>query len=418
VGPPDPQRPAWRWPLGLLVLGLGLWGLLTDRGGQPAPQRVSLPALAEPIAPPALPARAGVARTERPREASTSIDTAAPLVAADQLEICGFGTVPLVADDPYSLRHIPLAVRQRALDEVELQLLGSADPQVQAAALLIGARTRGGSRSRIDQLVRLAVVSQDPLVYAIALEACKGGAEGDAANCALLSLAQWVRLEPDNAQPWLELAAQAQRLHDADAEADAMRHAAQAHRSDAHLGALPNLVVGALGEQTPQLQRTLVVAESWNVQAAWGPPHTGQAKWFCGVDVDADPSRRETCEAIAGTLSYRGTSVKDLGVGLAIGTRLGWPAPQLQALQQEYDAVNEAGGAPFIGADLSCEVVDRMQDWMRQLGTRGELQLMRDVVARSGRSIRDWSGQYRKNIALAAATAQAASMSVAGEATP
>ena len=78
----------------------------------------------------------------------------------------------------------------------------------------------------MDQLVRLAVVSQDPLVYVIALEACKGSAEGGAANCALLSLEQWARLDPDNAQPWLELAAQAQREHDVDAELDAMRHAA------------------------------------------------------------------------------------------------------------------------------------------------------------------------------------------------
>lgn len=425
MGSRDPPRSPRRWPLGVLVLAVGLWCLqlarYLDRDTPRAPPRASAASMAAaPTMPPVAPLQRADTQAPRPTPTARSSVTGASATRAEagQAEVCGFGKAPFAADDPYSLKQIPPAVRQRALDEIEAHLLASADPQVQAAALLLAAKARDDGRSRIDTLARLAVASQDPLVYAIALEGCKGRTEGDAASCGLLSIAQWVRLDPDNAQPWLELAAQAQQQHDADAEVEAMRRAAWAHRSDAHAGLLASLVEGALETQTPLLQRTLAASASWSIQASWGPPHTSQAYAYCAVDIDADPARRDTCEAIAETLSYSSTSVTDLSVGLAIAKKLGWPAQRLQALQQEHDAINEAGGAPLIGVDFSCDAVDRMQAWIRQLGTRGERQAMRDVLARSGRSVEEWSAQYRRNFKLAEAAAQTASLSQAAGAAP
>jgi hypothetical protein len=410
----------------VFVLVVSLWCLQLARYLDPdAPRAPPRVAGASMVAAPTVPSAAPPATRadmQAPRPAPTALSSVAAASAAraeaGQSEVCGFGKAPFAADDPYSLKQIPPAVRQRALDEIEAHLLANTDPQVRAAALLLAAKARGDGRSRIDTLARLAVASQDPLVYAIALEGCKGWTDGDAASCGLLSIAQWVRLDPDNAQPWLELAAQAQQQHDADAEVEAMRRAAGAHRSDAHAGLLASLVDRALDIQTPLLQRTLAASASWSIQASWGPPQTSQAYVYCAVDIDADPARRDTCEAIAETLSYSSTSVTDLGVGLAIAKKLGWPAQRLQALQQEHDAINEAGGAPLTGADFSCEAVDRMQAWIRQLGTRGERQAMRDVLARSGRSVEEWSAQYRRNFKLAEATAQTASLSVATDAAP
>ena len=415
--PHDPQRSPRRWPLGVLVLALGLWGLHVAQllGRDPPSPAASGTPMPEPAMQAVTPAHFQAAHPQQPVDTPPPIAIANPspgeATEADEAEICGFGKVPLAADDPYSLRHVPPAVRRRTLDEVEAHMLASADPEVRAAALLFGVKASGSGSSRVEQLARLAVVSQDPVVYAIALEGCRGWTAGDAATCALLSLAQWVRLDADNAQPWLELAAQARQQNDVEAEAEAMRRAAQAHRSDAHAGLLPHLVDRALGPQAPPLQRTLAVSVSWSVQGSWGPSHTSQAQMYCTADIDADPGRRGTCEAIAATLSDHGTSVTDLGVGLAIGRALGWPAPRLQALQVEQDALNEAGGGPLAGVDFSCEAVDRMQAWSRQVGTRGERQAMRDVLARSGRSVEDWSAQYRRNFTLAAVTAQTASQS-------
>lgn len=398
-----------RWPLGVLACALGAWAIHAAFDGS-APDNMQA---ARPVGPSEYTAATQAAPAPRARPpalaAARLVRPAAPAThaGANQAEICGFGNVEIAAHDPDSLQGIPATVRNAALDAVDAQMLASADEQIRAAALLIGGRTRSDSRARIDQLVRLAVVSTDAVVYAMALEACKGV---DAGGCTLLSRAQWVRLDPDNAQTWLALAAEARQQQDAAAEADAMRRAASARHSDAHAGLLPNLVEKALGEHAPPLQRTLALSMSWGVQAAWVASHSAQAYEYCAADAVAQPGRRETCEALADTLSHHGTSLADLGIGLAIGRHLGWPAQRLQALQREQDALTEASGFHAIGVDFGCEAVDRMQGWMRQLGTGGELQALREVLARSGRSVEDWGAQHRRNFALATATAEAAAI--------
>jgi hypothetical protein len=323
-------------------------------------------------------------------------------------QTCGFSEAGLAADQPYGLHHLPPGVRSQALDALEARMLSHADAQVRAAGLLIGARARGGSPPRVDQLARLASVSQDPVVYAIALEGCRDRQGTEAAACSLLSRTQWVRLDADNAQPWLELAAEAREWRDAEGEAEAMRRAARARRSDGHPGLLPALVDRALDPGTPALQRTLAVSASWMLQAAWTSPHTSQAHAYCMSDLGADAERRSLCHALAETLAWHGTSVADLSVGLAIGAAVGWPASRLQSLQREHDALSEAAFTPLIGADLGCEAIDRLQAWTREVGRHGELQAMRQVLARSGRSIDDWSAQHRRNYTLAAETVETA----------
>lgn len=401
-------RPSRRRPLALLALalaGLGAMlsigmGLLRGTPEAPAPTPVVAPRPlvqeASPIPPPP---------QLKPRIAAVTQRTAA---TTTQAEICGYGDVAVAADDPDSLQGLPPGLRDAALDRAEGLMLASPDVQVRAAALLIGSRTRGAARARIDQLVRLATVSMDAAVYRIALEACQGSTGDATSACALLSLAQWARLEPDNVQPWLALAAEAQQRQDGDAQAQALRRAAFARRSETYAGLLPTLVDRALGTGAPSLGRTLAVSASWGVQAAWVDSHSEQAYAYCTGDGGVAAERLDTCEALAQTLAYRSASLADLGIGLAIGTSLGWPAPRLLALQQQQDAAAEANGLHVVGVDLSCEAIDRMQDWMRQLGAGGELQTLRDVLARSGRSIEDWSAQHRRNVAVATAAVEAA----------
>lgn len=355
--------------------------------------------------------------------ASTRVATArlAPLVAPQtdvgQVEVCGFGKVELEVDDPYSMQRMPTHVRAAAL-KVETLMLASTDERVRAAALLMGARPRRDAGARIDRLARLAAVSQDSVVYAIALEACTGWSSVDAGNCALLNRAQWARLDPDNAQAWLALAQEAQQRHDMVGEDEAMYRAAHARGSDTRVGLLPNLVDEALGAQTPLLLRTLALRASWSMQPALELSHAGQAYAYCSANAVADANRRGTCEAMAEALSLRSTSLSDLGIGLAIGRNVGWPTQRLQALQQEQEAISEAGGLLANGVDFSCEAVDRMQGWTRRIGARGELQAMRDVVAQSGRSIEDWSAQYRRNFAVAVAASEAAAAAAPADPTP
>lgn len=189
-------------------------------------------------------------------------------------EVCGYGEVQLPPDDPDPVQRIPLDVRRSAIDAMDALMLASDDDQVRAAALWMGARLRGREvASRIEQIARLAAASQDPFVYAIALEACAGRRGPDGGSCNLLSNAQWVRLDPDNAVPWQALAAEARERDEPLAEDQALQIAALATRSDVHTGRLPRLVDKALGPQMPALQRTLALSAGLSAEAVWSASH-------------------------------------------------------------------------------------------------------------------------------------------------
>ncbi len=236
-----------------------------------------------------------------------------------EVEICGFGTVELRPDDPNPVQGIPPAQRESALAAVEALMLASDDIQVRAAALWIGIR-RGqrDARTRIEQVARMAVGSQDPVVYALAIEACKGWTSADNGTCHLISRSQWAHLDPDNAVPWLEIAAQARQNNDTGAAEAATRMAAHARHTDTREGLLPTLVDRALATGATPLQRTLALNESWSAQAVWAASH----------------------------------------------------APYLNVGQAQL------AGPPAIGLDLSCNSVDRMQDWMRQKSGHGGSRLL------------------------------------------
>lgn len=275
------------------------------------------------------------------------------------VEVCGHGQVQLPADDPNPLQRIPAAQRQAALEQVEAQLLAHAQPAVRAATLLVGARSRvAGGRVRIHQLARLAVASQDPAVYAMALRGCQAYAGAQESPCALLSLAQWARLAPDNLHPWLALAAEAAARGDAPAEAEAMQQATRARLSDAQVGLLPAVLAPALRPPVPALQRALVLGVARSLQDGWTLTQANHADLFCSAEALADSSRVPVCEAVARTLVERGRSVADLGSGLAIGRQLGWSAsrlaPGLQAQQHFAQLAEAAVALAANGLDFSC----------------------------------------------------------------
>jgi hypothetical protein len=206
------------------------------------------------------------------------------------VEVCGFGLVQVPPDDPDPVQRIPTAVRQSALDAMDGLMLASDDAQVRAAALWMGARLRGRDVSRrVEQVARLALASQDPFIYAMAIEACKGHQPNEGGSCLLLSKAQWVRLDPDNAVPWRALAAEAHERDQPQAEDQALQFAARASRNDMHAGRLPLLVDQALGTQVASLQRTLALSASWSAEAVWTASH-GQTvgETAQGYDLSCD----------------------------------------------------------------------------------------------------------------------------------
>lgn len=312
--------------------------------------------------------------------------------SANEVEVCGYGRVALPSDDPNPLQRMPAGLRQAALAQAESRMLAHGEPAVRAAALLIGAQAPGG-RSRIQQLARLAVGSQDPVVYGLALHACKSWNRAETGSCSLLSNAQWARLEPDNLQPWLELAAEAAAQDDEQAEDHAMNQAARASRSDEHASLLPALVTQALGQApamppsaaevpAPALQRALALNLARGIQDGWLLTRSHHADSYCSAEaVAANSARQNTCNAVAATLASRGSSLADLASAAAIGRQLGWPEARLLPLMQEQQAMvqlaESAGESAASALDFSCERLARHTAWSREIGRGGELQALR-----------------------------------------
>jgi len=248
------------------------------------------PAATAPAPAPAATARASRLGAPPGLQPAAFVPRRKATVALGAVEVCGFGVVQVPPDDPDPVQRIPHAVRQAAIDAMDQFMLASDDTQVRAAALWMGARLRGREvHSRVEQVARLAVGSQDPFVYAMAIEACKGRVAADGGSCQLLSPAQWVRLDPDNAVPWRALAAEAHERDEPQAEDHALQFAARAGRSDVHAGRLPLLVDKALGTQVAPLQRTLALSASWSAEAVWAASH-GQtvAETSQGYDLSCD----------------------------------------------------------------------------------------------------------------------------------
>jgi len=311
------------------------------------------------------------------------------------VDVCGYGTVTPADDDYSGLLSVPGLRRNAALQVARARLLASADEAVRAAGLLISG---DGERLAIE-----AAASRHPAVYAMALQACRQAA---APACALLSVEQWARLDAGNAVPWLALAAAAAQRGDAAGEADAMGRAAMAGRFESPASRLPVLIDRGLGPHAPALPRTLALLAGWQAQAHWEDAAGPQAMRHCAPE--APPGRRPLCEVLARQLVSHASRVEDFAAGVALAGQLGWPPAQLQALQLEADALSEAARLQTMLTDLSCDSVERVQQWRVALGEQGEVLAARALLARSGFDTGWWSAQHRKNLALALAAAEAA----------
>jgi hypothetical protein len=406
-------------------------------------QRIEPEASGTAIPPPSLPAAADPRSAARPHAMAKPPAPSTPLrdrpataqalqVADDGTEVCGWGSVQLPADDPFPLQRLPAAARRAALDQAQAAMARDADVRVRAAGLLLGARAgAAGARVRIEQLARLAAASTDATTYALALQACQGLADAAGGPCGLLGGAQAAQLEPDNAQPWLALAAEAAARQDTEAEHDAMRRAARASHLSAHAAALPVLVAQALPDPDASLQRTLALGIAMGMQdvARLLPPPGGvaQARAYClggglggslagglapglatgpaaaGAGMDGEP-RAASCRALAQLLLQRGRGVAELGAGLDIARRWTSTLPGLVGWQQEHDALIDTAPPLADGIDLGCAAQQRQLDWLHRVADLGERAALREQLAASGHSIAEWSERHRRSLQLAQAT--------------
>jgi hypothetical protein len=348
-------------------------------------------------------------RATSPRvSAPNRIRTSPTPKISETVAVCGYGDVPVEKGDTVSLFRAVRSLTKGAATSWVSNLQNSDDLRARMAGLLLEDRVTGGealqpvSERTQNEAVQLAAGTQDPAVYAMALAICDSTGTGDSASpCRRLSIQQWTQLDPDNAAPWLLLAGRALANHDSNAQAEAFSHAARAHRIESYRDSVFAFAEPELPADVTPLARAYFATEVNGVTMATKLSQYTVAGQYCSSESVKDSSVRHQCDSLAELLVSKGNNLLDLGLGTAIGARVGWSASRLNSLRLEQHALMEMvmqGGVLDSSEPWSCEAVGRADAYTMQRHRLGELGALRGLLEHSGESIDAMAEKYTQHI--------------------
>jgi len=252
-----------------------------------------------------------------------------------QVEVCGFGWLPVAPDgspdaDLAALPAVSAARRQL----VEALTARGDDFVLSAAAGFAFDREPVTRHAELLQLARKAGTSRDPRLYALAWRACRSASQAGG-DCALLGIEQWLRLDEGNAVPWLHALDVAVRRGDAPAQAEALRGIAAARRSDERPFALPAAIADLAGTDATGVLAAWTLGVDAIGAASAQPAPFAAAVASCRDAALAEAGRPQACEAIADLLIDRSDSHAAFVAGSEVARQLGRDAARLDIASRE-----------------------------------------------------------------------------------
>lgn len=310
------------------------------------PANTSAPATAPTPTPdlirhaPLPPALASLANLSAPRTATAAAarDTpGAPAEAAagdSRGEVCGLGTAA-----PGSPEAAALAAQAAQRDEAAAERLFASMARSPLAA--VRAAALFGSDQR-DALAREAQHTRDPVVYALAWQACSRTGQKPA-GCGALSAHRMAELDPQNVVPWLWVAEEASRAGNGQGVAEAVYRASLATISRLREYDFTALALAALPADGPHWENVFASAQVLQRHAAISLPSYLPVMQHCSAEQTRDANVRETCGRLAQVLVESGDLLVDHAIGRRLGERAGWPAERLQLLEARQAAFRRLG---------------------------------------------------------------------------
>jgi hypothetical protein len=343
---------------------------------------------------PYAPAASRAAPRAAPAASAPARTAVAAVTATREIEACGGRRLKVAGDKPVDTDLLDqVDTRDLRLRSVTAMRYGG--EAARAGAMLL----ESAGPAALETVANAAATGHDARAYGLAFRACGTARSSARGACQLVTADQWSRLDPDNAVPWLFVAAQAQQRGDAAGVSEAMQRVAKAKRADDGAGVLSSLVLQHAPRDDASLLPTVrLLADAVAQQAAWNAPAWNIAHTFCSDAAVRDPARRQTCSDIADLLVQRSTTLVEHGNGAAIGKRIGWSDEKLQALKTERDAIAEVNArADSIEGDaFSCAWARRSIAHSRSVAEQGEVEAGRVAIRQSGRDAEQWAKASRE----------------------
>ena len=391
---------------GVVVIGLLLIWTASTR------EEVAEPVLVGSVAPSPvlLPAAQASVQTAPPSSAKRP----AAQAHDNQVFVCGIGWVDRLEDG--ALKEVT-AEGVAAIDLARRQLIGrlssDASPLARAAAIQVedisdaaepspaleassdaaAALWRQQRIRHAERLAQLAVSSTDPRVYGLAVRTCKSDpVVASSAHCASLSLQQWARLDPQEAQSWLYALDEAVARNDQLAIADSLFHiGSAAHWKEGMFEAVGE-VVRLAGQSDAELAAAMQVStEVIGIAAAQTTPYRTLTV-ACRMPALADADRHQLCDRAAETMTQRSDAMIVAMIGSSVARNVGWPAERIDAIRGLTQAMRESIPMQRF---FDCRETKALLSRFARQSEIGEIGYAREWMAATGRSIDTYARKER-----------------------
>jgi len=327
-------RPWWRW-IALAIAVLGCVTLLLVRNGRSPHKQIATVGSTPPALIRAGPEKANAHAAMQP---ASPRETAATAVKD---ELCGVSESDSLRAGNETLEQHVARLTEPAISGWKSSLASSEDLRRQAIGLALAnarPRPRPGDAPSKDtpvnnSLVLLAMQTDDPAIYSLALHQCLDEDYAMAAGpCEALSWEHWAAIAPDNAMPWLWIAARANRTADPQGVETALANASAAAGIQEYGSSLYAQAMAALPGDASPLEKAAAGTEVNSVSMGGAPLEIAS---LCSQTAIQKSLRKEQCSAITKDLAKQGSTMFDLVLASRLAERLGFPEEVRTALMTE-----------------------------------------------------------------------------------
>lgn len=322
-------------------------------------------------------------------------------VLTDQL--CGMRGPELKRAANETIGQHVMRVTQTSISGWTSSLVASEELKRQAVGLALenahpGAPGDRGKDTPVNnKLVLLAIETNDPVIYALALSQC-GDLVQASGPCQALSWEHWANIDPDNAVPWLGIAAKASSSGDQQRVDHALAMASRASRFDEYASTVSGIALSALPRDMGPLGKAVAVGDVFSSLSSLGaPPTLGIFETLCSETAIQQLVRKQQCTFVVNDLADKGATLFDVLVASKFAKRLGFSADRQSMLEMEarddlaaltahnpWSLTDEGSGYRLASTNFRCNTVlgydnlgDALQaangNWRAALGALGKM---------------------------------------------